>query len=330
MNNSQKKWDKEMEYPEAPSGYVMLYNYKEPFMKFEGGHGFEGVLLMDGEKDKIQCHFCGEWFESLAPHLKKEYNMTVHEYKKRVGLSPRTALISEKFRQKLIENGQALAKRMKNLKFRPKRVAEKTKIKIRETLKEWRREQQNSYGTCPEQLISQLRQKYEELGRTPTQDEFSRYQILGKTIGFKRACELAGIPYRPSYIGLDGKPVGYKARIQADSIIILIRDFLNKEGRLPRPIEINKSWRGTKLAVFERNGGWKSLCKRAVLSNERFIRISRLQYTTEDLVDLLVTFNKKNGRNPSTSDCKRGLLPHASRFLYRFGSWGKALKAAGL
>lgn len=38
---------KEVEYEEAPSGYVKLYNYKEPFMKFNGGHGYQGVLLVD-------------------------------------------------------------------------------------------------------------------------------------------------------------------------------------------------------------------------------------------------------------------------------------------
>lgn len=56
----------ELEYEEAPSGFVTLYNYKEPFMKFKEGYGFQGVLLFDGTSDKIQCHFCGNWYDALG------------------------------------------------------------------------------------------------------------------------------------------------------------------------------------------------------------------------------------------------------------------------
>jgi len=46
-----KGYDKTLEYEEAPSGSVCLYNYKEPFMEFHDeelgvGHGYQGVLLM--------------------------------------------------------------------------------------------------------------------------------------------------------------------------------------------------------------------------------------------------------------------------------------------
>ena len=42
-----------MEYEEAPSGYVTLYNYKEPFMPYREGYGYLGVVLFDGETDKV-------------------------------------------------------------------------------------------------------------------------------------------------------------------------------------------------------------------------------------------------------------------------------------
>ena len=104
--------DKEMEYDDAPSGFVKLYSYKEPFMPFHGagifdiGYGFEGVLLFDGKSDKIQCHFCGDWYDFLPSHIRKEHSIKTSEYKELVGLTSRTALISEKVRTKMIANGK--------------------------------------------------------------------------------------------------------------------------------------------------------------------------------------------------------------------------------
>src|SRR3990167_11305295 len=105
--------DKEIEYEEAPSGFIKLYKYKEPFMKFQEGFGFEGVLAMDGNGDKIQCHLCGNWYEVLGNHLHREHNMKASDYKRLVGLRQNTALISEKVREKMVTNG---IERFKNLK----------------------------------------------------------------------------------------------------------------------------------------------------------------------------------------------------------------------
>ena len=60
----------EYEYEEAPSGYIWLQNAKEPLMRFEEGFGYQGVLALDGDKDVVQCHYCGKWFGTLGPHLK--------------------------------------------------------------------------------------------------------------------------------------------------------------------------------------------------------------------------------------------------------------------
>jgi hypothetical protein len=141
---------KEMEYEDAPSGYVKLYNYKEPYMKFVGGFGYQGTILFDGETQKIQCHFCGNWYDFLAPHIAAEHNMRASEYKSIVGLNQSTALISEKHREKLIANG--LNKRLQNLRNRRgKKHSLESRKKIAETLKNRTREKENKSGTCPEQ-----------------------------------------------------------------------------------------------------------------------------------------------------------------------------------
>lgn len=59
MPRLKRKADKVMEYEDSPSGFVTLYNYKEPFMKYEEGYGLKGVLLFDGKTGRVQCHMCG-------------------------------------------------------------------------------------------------------------------------------------------------------------------------------------------------------------------------------------------------------------------------------
>ncbi len=221
---------KEMEYPEALSGYVKLYNYKEPFMPFSEGFGFQGVLMFDGETDKVQCHHCGGWFDYLPHHLKKEHNMSAKQHKKIVGLGEKTALISEKIRKKLLWNG---TKRFSNITKNTKKRTEEEKKKISKSLKSYfsTRESQNKFGTCPEQLKNWLYEKYKEKGRTPTKREIkNRYKTIVKVFGsFKEACRLSGIPYRKI-----GKNIKTRKSQYTDSVLLeYIVNFKKNNNRWP-------------------------------------------------------------------------------------------------
>lgn len=121
---------RQMEYSDSPSGFVTLYNYKEPFMKFEEGYGYLGTLLFDGKTDTIQCHFCGDWFSYLPHHLHKEHSMTAKQYKEKIGLLSSSALISESEREKLMHR---LVSNLPNKK--DKKISKKTRKKISEAIK---------------------------------------------------------------------------------------------------------------------------------------------------------------------------------------------------
>lgn len=249
--------------PEAPSGEVYFYNYKEPLMKFEGGYGFVGALIYDAKSDQIQCHYCGEWFDILQHHLKKEHNMSVPQYKEKVGLNKKTALISENFRAILIRSG--LKTRIKNLR-RNTHHTKASRLKISNSLKLNMMEKRNGTNTCPEQLLERLVKRYNELGRTPLvhsrSGELTFRDSLIKVFGsMKKACKLAGIPYR-------------KTSQNRDQV-----DF-------------------------------------------------SAHYDNAALLDFLRMFEKNNKRKPSQSDARRGLIPSASRYVRRFGSWKKALDYA--
>ena len=189
--------------------------------------------------------------------------MTATQYKEKVGLNKSTALLNEKQRAKLIENG--MERRVANLvpgSVHKKENKEKIYEKIGKTLADRTDETDNLYGTCPAQLLDRLVKAHDRLGRTPKRDEIGFHKTLVKVYGsMKRACEIAGIPYRKSGINLN-------------------------------------HWKG--------------------------------KYTDEDLLGMLRTFNDKNGRNASWSDCRRKMLPAASIFHRRFGGLKQANQAAGL
>lgn len=320
------KEKKEMEYLDAPSGFVTLYNYKEPFMRYEGGHGFQGVLMFNGDDDKIQCHLCGEWFEYLPNHLHREHTTSAAEYKEMVGLAPTTALLGEKQRAKLIENG---TERFKNLRpGKKKSAAEKNKIS--ESLKRLNRERQNLTGTCPEQLIERVRQAYHTLGRTPSENEIRGKETIVRVFGsWKAACEIAGIPYSPP--GKNRNERKSSKFVDAE-IILWIRDNV-QDGKLPKQVPYSRSIgvAAQSLSSYvKRHGGWSEFCRKALTSDGTYRKVRGFRYSKEDLLGFLTVFEKNHGRKPAVSDCKRGMLPHASRYIYHWKSWRNALKAAGI
>ena len=312
---------KEMEYEDAPSGSVTLYNYKEPFMKFEKGYGYYGVLLFDAKSDKVQCHLCGTWEHSVAHHLKKEHNITAAQYKEVVGLNKKTALISESYRARLIK--AHTEKSTSNLRKGTK-MSEETKQKIKDTLIEngKRMENKNKYGTCPYQLLDRLSKKHKELGRTPSRREIpALYKNCIKVYGsFEKACELANVPYRP--VGVDKD--NHRTKYTEEYIIKFFKEYFENYNKWPRQVDMPD---GIYEAIRKRYDK-KQIIKKAVLLSPYYIPVSRIKYTDEELIDFLVRFKNINGRNPSYSDARRKLIPHLSRYSYRFGSWQKALELA--
>jgi len=209
---------------DSPSGYVTLYNYKEPFMPFENGYGYQGVLLYDELDGSVQCHLCGKWFQSLGHHVNRVHAIKSSAYKTMVGLNQTTALISEKLREKIIESTKhTLQARLANLAL-PKKKQEKYNTKNT-------RQRQNKTGNCPMQLLDRIKQKALELGRTPTALELEK-TVAKKTIvmvfgSMENAIRLAGLVPRKK-----GEGVTYKTYTK-EEIIEILKNFKATHGRNP-------------------------------------------------------------------------------------------------
>ena len=260
------KTKRRMEHPEAPSGFVTLYNYKEPFMKFPNGFGYQGVLLMDEATDKVQCHYCGGWFEYLSHHLHREHNMTAAEYKQAVGLRKNTALIGERFRAKLIAVHLDVRKSNLRVQWGPK--SEEQKQKIRETLKKNAdiREQQNESGTCPLQLVTRLQKLTEKLGRTPKHEEITFQETLRRVFGStENALIHAGItPRKPgTNIVHRAKTKNVSGRYTDEFLIQMIRDFRKTNGREPSRSDLRRNILPSENTYKWHFGTWKKALKLA-------------------------------------------------------------------
>jgi hypothetical protein len=294
-----------------------MYNYKEPFMEYTGGYGYQGILVFDGETDKVQCHLCGEWYHALGNHLNKEHNMRANQYKDEVGLRQTTALIGEKFRQKLIANG--IQTRMKNLRPGGK-LPQATKDKIRSTMKNNTLQGKNERGTCPLQLLDRLQKKATELGRTPTTDEISFIEALRMTYGsYAKACEIIGLEIRKT-----GQTLPKTPKISKEEFIKVFTKYFIDTKKFPNTTYLSQVFRVTVATIskYLKLYGRKNIIKDVCVGENIYQHLpEKLHLDKVDLLELARNFKEVNGRNPSTSDCKRGLLPHASKFLYYFGSW---------
>jgi len=319
---------KVLEYEDAPSGYALLYRVKEPFMKYEGGFGFKGVLVFDGKTDQVQCHLCGTWHEALGYHLRREHAMTASAYKEKTGLRQTTALIGEKFRAKLIANG--LEARKANLRS-PRSHSSRTREKIRATLKKRTMENMNERGTCPDQLAARLKALHDKLGRTPSTSEITFYDtilaVYGKN-GLKACCERAGIPFRKS-----GENINHPTwKWNHESAVKFYREFWIKNGRLPK---VKTEMPRALLNALTFCDGKKPKINRTdvvfqATNGEVAIKVQQKnkRYSEEMLINALLEFKLNHGREASTSDCRRKLLPAAASYRYHFGSWTAAKEFA--
>lgn len=169
-------------FDELPSHIIPVQKVVPPYMPFKEGHGYMGVLLLDTEKDRVQCHICGLWFKALSAHLQvhgidaKHYKDKVGLYRKENLLSLRTTL---KFRSALKPRSKYNLEKGKR-KLMAREYEEVSKQKSGSSTVQW----QNRYGTCEAQLKFRLEEEIKKFGRVPTANEAIKLaRIFGRRFG---------------------------------------------------------------------------------------------------------------------------------------------------
>ena len=186
--------DKIISYDDSPTGRAYIGINKKPLMKNEDGHGFQGVLLQDELRELVQCAACGKWMQKIShTHLKKCCGLTVDEYKEKYGLCKSTGLVSDETSFRLT---QACLKNKEGIERFTKKYAGR-KPPNTEGRKKTRQEE-NRYGTCPEQIKTRLYEFIINNRELPSQGNRGRpvYKVIARKSGKKFGEALAdyGLP----------------------------------------------------------------------------------------------------------------------------------------
>lgn len=237
-----------MEIVLKADGFKPIYKGIPPFMKYEGGHGYYGVLLEEEETGKLQCHLCGRVADNLSKHLHhKHKGISPRDYRVKTGLNLTTPLMSEKTRKfhknnflnLTPEKREALIKRLKENNG----VIRNMKKRKREAVASL--EMNNRYGTCPEQVRSQFYETYNKLGRIPNWLELSgrlRYIIETRFGNYETALVAWGIPreeYQEHRRDAQIKATevrrenDYFPKYEAEKVRKIYGDFFKENKRLP-------------------------------------------------------------------------------------------------
>jgi hypothetical protein len=214
-------------------GKCFLYRQKAPFVP--SGHSVHGALEYNEAREKIRCHECGEWYQTLSQHLGKIHKISAAEYKDRHGLRRRTPLwaptmsarMSQRIKALLIGGGGF---RIGQFAHIPQAV--RASVTTREA-KAFPGEMRNEHGTCQAQILNRLRELSEKFGRTPSKTEIEASGLMVKS-----ACLALNVKNLGALVSLVGllprkpsEPIATK--YSPELLIELLRDFYVKHGRLP-------------------------------------------------------------------------------------------------
>lgn len=187
--------DKIIEHNESPTGKAYVGINKSPFMPAaDNGHGFQGVLLQDENREFVQCHACGKWMQKIAnKHLEKCSGLTVAAYKEKYGIGSDTGLVSDETSLRLtknaLKNKQSITEKfIKHHAGRGKHGRNKPHSM----------EYFNKFGTCPLQLKTRLYEFIRCNRELPGQGNRGRplYKALRRRYGsFGHALTAHGLPY---------------------------------------------------------------------------------------------------------------------------------------
>jgi hypothetical protein len=118
-----------------------------------------------------------------------------------------------------------------------------------------------------------------------------------------------------------------------DQLIAKIHEAHKKLGRTPSLAEFIDITDGQryKHLIFTTFGSWLNALKIAKLQpKERKLDYVRHEYSDEELLEYLSLYAQENGKLPTATDCKRGLLPDYNVYIRHFGSFPRARELAGV
>ena len=245
-------------------------NYKEPLREVEDGYGYIGTLAQTEDGEKVQCHICGELFYNLGSHIHSTHGMKAKEYREKFQLNKRTPLCSDKASEEYKKRAMAIwnnlspDEQLAKIESMKQAAAQATKVG-----RTWTLEELNKYGMCPDQLVDKIRMLGEELGRSPTAQDFSAkhnhrfMSVIVRTFGsWNNAKELAG--YEPLKPGTkSGQKVEKLRKFSDDELLEYFRLFYKEHGTPPTSSDWKRYYLPDYHSYLKRWGSIKAARKAA-------------------------------------------------------------------
>lgn len=243
---------------------IIYKNYKEPLKRFTKGYGYIGTVATRVSDGKIQCAYCGEFYDTVSTtHIRSCTNGKIEslaQYKKELGLSMGTSLISDKRRDQLRLSYLRNSKVSKHYIPFTEEQLNKSRYRSMKTNRgrRWKKtaEYKNKMGTCPDQLMQKIKDLAEVLERVPSKTEFVK-RYGGKYVGaiyttfgsYPEAVRRAGF-----------KPLSDERleKYEVENLLEMLRAFYKERGRTPVYSDMN----GRDLPV------WKTFRKKFGSMNE--------------------------------------------------------------
>ena len=187
----------------------------------------------------------------------------------------------------------------------------------------------NIQGSKPsdQDLIDELERVAAVLGRIPTQEEFEQESELSTSTYYthfdtwKAAINKGNLEEKYDLLsGFD---------ISSEDLLDEIKRFVSVLGRAPTIAEMNELGAYSERTYRRRFGSWSRSLERAGVEESERER-DKTQITEQELIAALQALANELGRSPSFEDMRNSGKYGAATYLYRFGSWNQALRAAGL
>lgn len=219
-------------------GLIPIDIYKDPLTENKGGFGYMGCLMQTKEKDKLQCHICGKMYGHLGYHIKTTHKTNSKDYREKYGLSANTSLLASTTREKLLKAYLDIPEKTRDAWRAKGQAALRKNLGVNKGGYKWSLEYKNKNGSCPDQILDQIKKFHDKHNRVPSIDDFVRehpkgvrYVYLAKRTFGSWANAVSKCGYEPRKSDTTGQ---IYRRFTKEDLLEMLQIFTKENRRIPR------------------------------------------------------------------------------------------------
>jgi len=230
-------------------------------MEVKRGYGFQGVVQYDDIEDKIQCHICGKWFQSLGGHLHKKHGILSDNYRMDYGLSLGTPLCGSRLSNKQSIQATRCFTTEKQEKMSKASVGFHKRRRPQRVIGGFTMQVKNSRGLCDLQMKSRYEVVKRIVKREPSSSDILKYDRKLSGVIWSRGTLNQ---FRKS-MGISTKTVGEWNSLPDLDYVAALRKKAREKKRVPCPKDFPTGCKPCRAAFYKHFGSWHSALRVAGL-----------------------------------------------------------------